>query len=83
MLGSSSVGEIMWFLKFMLFGLLESMFIYILWLSLKTGKAPMGPSGQIRADKKLNPFTYWLWVSVGTVMVFFVVPFMAFTLLSE
>ncbi len=38
----------------------------------------MGPGGQIRADKKFQPLTYWLWVSISTIMVVFVVPYMAY-----
>lgn len=64
----------------LLMSLLEVMFVYFLWRSLKTGTYL--PTGSNVFSKKWHPIGYWLYIAITVAIIVLGIPLMAITLLS-
>lgn len=72
----------MFYAIIILMSLIEAMFVWSLWYSIKTGRVPVKQGNPGTVHKKFRPASYWLWVTVVTLMIFLVVPYMTLTLIS-
>lgn len=71
----------MQYLALILFGLIESMVLYTLFIAFSKGHIPaLHPTGR-RVRREINPLSYWLYVSVFIAVALFI-PFMAYTTAS-
>lgn len=70
------------FVACILMGLIEAVFVWVLWISLTKGYAmAWHPTGR-KVFREYQPVSYWLYVSINIAFVFFVLPYMTYVLVA-